>query len=108
MVFFFFFFYRERERRRDWVWLLRCQIHGPRADDGLVVGRPDGGQVPQHFALCLLCVESGEISGSGWSGWDSDYQQKKKDNYYKSGFDFLYGESGAYWKKKNRPVDKPI
>ena len=26
----------------------------------MAVGRPDGGQVPEYFAVRLLCVESGE------------------------------------------------
>ena len=39
--------------------------YGSRADDDVAQRRPDGGQVPEPFAVCLLCVESSEAGGSG-------------------------------------------
>lgn len=39
-------FHRERTRRGNRLRVLWREVHGPRADDGVVERRPDGRQVP--------------------------------------------------------------
>ena len=53
-------FHRERVRRGNGLWIFRCEIHGPRADDGMAERRSDDGQVPINFAVFLLCLEPSE------------------------------------------------
>ena len=60
-MFFSIVFHREREGRGNGVWVLRCPLHGPRADDHVAERRPDGGQVPVNVTVCVLCVESCEV-----------------------------------------------
>ena len=54
-------FHRERTRRGNRLRLLRRKIHGPRAYDDVAECRPNGGQVPEHLPLCLLCVEPHQV-----------------------------------------------
>ena len=57
-------FHRQGVRRRNRVWILRREVHGSRADDWVAERGSDGGQVPEHLALCLLRLESDEAGGS--------------------------------------------